>query len=130
MNQKLVDTIGFGFLLWLIGYFMGFFIITIPGYPQIMTAPVILTAFSLAVGLVTAAFAYVRFRKRREISWLYAFLVGIAWTILAIVLDFIFIVLLFNAPNYYRPHIFIYYAFTLVVPSAVAKYSSRQFSRE
>ncbi len=130
MNQKLVDTIGFGFLLWLIGYFMGFFIITIPGYPEIMTIPVILTAFSLAVALVTAAFTYVRFRKRREVSWLYAFLVGITWTILAIVLDFIFIVLLFNAPSYYRPHIFTYYAITLVVPSAVAKYSSRQFSRE
>jgi len=130
MNQELVDTIGFGFLLWLIGYFMGFFIITIPGYPEIMTIPVILTAFSLAVALVTAAFAYVRFRKRREVSWLYAFLVGIAWTTLAIVLDFIFIVLLFNAPSYYRPHIFIYYAITLVVPSAVSKYSSRQFSRE
>jgi len=130
MNQKLVDTIGFGFLMWLIGYFMGFFIITIPGYPEVMTIPVILTAFSLAVGLVTAAFAYVRFRKRREVSWIYAFLVGITWTILAIILDFILIVLLFNAPSYYRSHIFIYYAITLVVPSAVAKYSSRQFSRE
>lgn len=126
MNQQFTDTVGFGFLLWFIGYLMGFFIITIPGYPEIMMNPMILAPFSLLGGFVTAAFAYIRFRKRAKVNWQYALLLGISWSAVAVILDFIFIVLLFNAQGYYRLHIFIYYAITLVVASASAKYSSQR----
>lgn len=124
MNQQFTDTVGFGFLLWFIGYLMGFFIITIPGYPEIMMNPIILVPFSLLGALVTAAFAYIRFRKRAEVNWRYASLVGISWTAVAVILDFVFIVLLFNASSYYRLHIFIYYAITFIVASTSTKYSS------
>jgi uncharacterized membrane protein YfcA len=116
-----MDTLGMGFLVWLIGYAAGFFIITLPGYPDIMLNPIVLVSFSLLVILLTAAVAFLRFRKRRRVSWVYAFAVGVGWLAVALVLDFLFIVLMFNALSYYRFHIFVYYALTLSTPTIAAR---------
>ena len=44
--------------------------------------------------------------------------VGIAWTVLAVVLDYLFIVLLFKA-SYYGPDVFVDYALTFIIPVGV-----------
>lgn len=124
-RQLIVDTLGMGFLVWFIGYGAGFFIITIPGYPGIMLNPIVLISFSLLGILLTAAVAFLRFRKRQRVSWSYALAVGVGWLGVALVLDFLFIVLLFNAWSYYRPHIFVYYALTLLTPTVGSRYFSR-----
>jgi uncharacterized membrane protein YfcA len=125
MRQLMLDTFGIGFLLWLVGYVAGFFIITIPGYAGIMLNPIVLGAFSLLVILLTAALAFLRFRKRAGVRWAYAIVVGVSWLAVAVVFDFLFIVLLFNAWAYYRPHIFVYYGLTLLTPMVAARYFSR-----
>ena len=71
--------------------------------------------------------AFLRFRKRQRVSWAYAFAVGAGWLTVALVLDFLFIVIMFNAWSYYRPHIFVYYALTLSTPT-VAGGTSEQNS--
>ncbi len=114
-----------GFLVWFIGYVAGFFIITIPGYPEIMLNPIVLGAFSLLVLLLTASVAFLRFRSRPKITWAYAIVVGMSWLATAVVFDFMFIALLFKAWAYYRPHIFVYYGITLLTPIIAARYFSR-----
>jgi hypothetical protein len=105
-----------GFGVWLIGYTAGFYIITLPDYPAVMQQPATLLGFGLVAGLVTTGLAWWRLRGRGPISWRYALAVGASWLGVAVVCDFLFIVLLFHAWSYYRLDIGVYYAVTLVAP--------------
>jgi len=121
LNRKLVDTLFTGILVWAIGYAMGFYIITIPGYPDVMMQPSVLIGVSAVGILVTGGIAYLRFRRRSGLGWGYALVVGASWLVVALVFDFLFIVLLFGAYGYYRPHILVYYLLTLIVPTIVVR---------
>lgn len=121
MNSKWIDTLLLGIAVWAIGYGMGFYIVTIPGYPEVMDQPSMLLSMGAVGTLVTGGIAYLRFRKRSRLSWKYAILVGGSWLALAVVLDFLFIVLLFDAHGYYRPHILLYYLLALTVPTIVVR---------
>jgi len=125
-RQTVVDTLGLGFLAWLIGYAMGFWIITLPGYPDVMQQPPMLAGFGLLIAAVTGGLAFWRFHARRGLSKRYAAAIGAAWLGVAVVGDFLFIVLLFNAWSYYRPDIALYYALTLIVPVVAAQLASRR----
>jgi hypothetical protein len=120
VRQTLVDTLGLGLLVWLIGYAMGFVIISLPGYPDVMQQPATLAGFGLLVGGLTGGLAYWRFHGRRGLSWRYAWTIGASWLAVAVVGDLLFIVLLFGAWNYYRLDIAVYYTLTLLVPSLAA----------
>src|SRR5262245_15946099 len=123
-RQALIDMLGLGLLLWALGYAMGFVIITLPGYPDVMLQPAMLAGFGLLVTAVTSGLAYWRFRGRGGISWAHAAAIGASWLGVAVVCDFLFIVLLFQAWNYYRPDVALYYAITLVAPALAAKAAS------
>ncbi|MFA5253424.1 MAG: hypothetical protein WC367_01990 [Methanoregula sp.] len=41
-----------------------------------------------------------------------------AWTVIAVVFDYLFIVLLFSA-TYYGPDVFVYYAITFLIPVCI-----------
>ncbi len=124
-QETLVDTLGLGFLVWLIGYAMGFVIITLPGYPDVMQRPPLLLVFALVGAAVTGGLAAWRFRGRRGLTWRYAWAIGLSWLGVAVVCDFLFIVLLFQAWSYYRLDIAVYYAVTLVAPAIAARLASR-----
>ena len=124
-RQVLADTLGLGFLVWALGYAMGFVIISLPGYPAVMQQPAMLLGFGLLIAAVTGGLATWRFRARRGLSWRYAAAIGASWLGIAVVCDFLFIVLLFGAWNYYRPDIAMYYALTLVVPPVAARLGAR-----
>lgn len=47
--------------------------------------------------------------------------VGLVWTIIAIIFDYLFIVQLFQA-IYYGPDVFLYYALTFIIPVGVGYY--------
>lgn len=49
---------------------------------------------------------------------------GVIWVLIAIVLDYLFIVLLFQA-NYYGPDVFVYYALTFLIPVGVGLFLNR-----
>ena len=50
--------------------------------------------------------------------------VGVAWMLIAIVLDYLFIVLLFKA-SYYGADVFVYYVLTFLIPVGVGLYLGR-----
>jgi len=76
LNSKLIDTLFTGIVVWAIGYAMGFYIVTIPGYPEVMMQPSMLVGMSAVVILVTGGITYLRFRKRSGLGWRYALVVG------------------------------------------------------
>jgi hypothetical protein len=50
--------------------------------------------------------------------------VGVAWALIAVVLDYLFIVLLFQA-TYYGFDVFVYYGMTFLIPVGVGLYLIR-----
>jgi len=121
LNDRLIDTLFRGIVVWAIGYAMVYYIVTIPGYPRVMVQPPVLVGMSAGITMVTGGIAYLRFRRRPGLGWKYASLVGGSWLAVALVFDFLLIVLLFGAYGYYRPHIVVYYLLTLIVPTIVVR---------
>ena len=115
MKQIIKDTAGLGTALWLIGYLASLVLFMSP-YAGIM-GWILLIVFTP----VTIAIVFWWFRKREGLPLKYFAEVGIAWVIIAIVLDYLFIVLLFQA-TYYGIDVFIYYTVTFLIPVGVGYY--------
>jgi hypothetical protein len=120
MKQWITDTAGLGMALWLIGYLASLVLFFTP-YAGVM-GWILFVVFTP----VTIAIAWWWFRKRDGLTLRYYAGVGLAWMLIAIVLDFLFIVLLFQAAAYYGPDIFVYYAVTLLIPVGVGLYLNRR----
>lgn len=107
--QRVTDTLGLCFFLWFIGYITSiilYFIVPsdIPGWILFVLFTPLLIAITLA-----------RFRKRSLLLRYYV-IIAVIWTGIAIVSDFLFIVLLFKPENYYHASVFVYYLETFLVP--------------
>jgi hypothetical protein len=111
MMQRIKDTAGAGILLWLIGYLASLALFFSP-FAGIM-GWVLIAIFTP----VTIAITWWWFTGR-DLSLSYYAGVGIAWTAVAVVLDYLFIVLLFHTA-YYGPDVFVYYALTFLIPVGV-----------
>lgn len=109
MNKQLIkDSFGWGFLLWLIGYILGFLFFAF--VPPAMIGWVI-----MPIG--TAITLWVLFKKIKIDNFL---LLAIIWTIIAIVLDYFFIVkALKPADGYHKLDVYLYYALTFILPLIV-----------
>jgi uncharacterized membrane protein len=112
MNRQLLkDSLGWGFILWLIGYVLGivlFFVL-----PSSLIGWVI-----MPIGLVVTLWVLMR---RVKVNLLHHFVVlaGV-WTVIAVVFDYIFIVKTFSPPDgYYKLDVYLYYVLTFATPLAV-----------
>jgi hypothetical protein len=118
MKQWIKDTAGLGVVLWLIGYLASLVLFFSP-YAGIM-GWILLAVFTP----VTIAVTWWWFRQRERLPLQYYACVGVAWTLIAIVLDYLFIVLMFQA-TYYESDVFVYYAVTFLIPVGVGLYLNR-----
>jgi hypothetical protein len=108
MNKSFIkDAFGWGFMLWLIGYALGMVFFSL--VPLNMIGWVI-----LPIG--TAITLWVLFKKTSGADPKYYAFVGLAWLVLTIVLDWLFLVKAFKVTGYYKPSVFVYYALMLVLP--------------
>jgi hypothetical protein len=118
-REKIIDTLGLGFILWLAGYLS-----SIPLYflvPKVILGWVLFAAFTP----VTLYVAYWRFHKR-ELPVGYYLIVAIVWTLIAISFDYVFIVTLLNAKDYYKMDVFVYYATIFIIPMLIgARYAKK-----
>jgi hypothetical protein len=119
MKQLLKDTAGLGIVLWLIGY-LASLVLFISSFAPLM-GWILIIVFTP----VTIAITFWWFRERDGLDLKYFAGVGIAWVIIAVVLDYLFIVLLFSA-TYYGIDVFIYYALTFLIPTGVGWYLIRK----
>jgi len=111
MNRQLLkDSVGWGFLLWFIGYILGIvlFMVVPPTMIGWVLSP-IATLFTL----------WVLLKKIKSNKFNYYVMLGIVWTIIAVVFDYAFIVTLFKSTNYYKLDIYVYYAVMLFLPILV-----------
>ncbi len=118
MRQVLKDTAGLGIFFWLAGYLAGIVLFFTPWKPVmgwILTG--VFTPFTIAV-------TWWWFRKR-ELPLCYYGGTGVAWAVIAIVLDCVFIVLLLGNGAYYQPHVILYYILTFLIPVGVGAYLNR-----
>ena len=113
--QWIKDTAGLGTAFWLMGYLASLVLFFTP-YAGIM-GWILLAVFTP----VTIVITWWWFNQRTSLSLQYYAGVGIAWMLIAVVLDYLFIVLLFNA-TYYDPDVFVYYAVTFLIPPGVGLY--------
>jgi len=117
MKAWIRDTAGLGTALWLLGYLASLMLFFTPfagNMGWILTA--VFTPVTLAV-------TWWWFRGR-ALPLTYFAGVGIAWTAIAVLLDYLFIVRLFQAP-YYGPDVYLYYALTFLIPVGVGLYLTR-----
>ncbi len=110
-RQVLRDGLGWGVALWLIGYVLG--IVLFPVVPTSAIGWVI-----MPVGI--AVTLWVLLRKVRADSFRYLLALSVAWTLIAIAFDYVFLVRLFEpADGYYKLDVYLYYALTFALPLAV-----------
>lgn len=120
MQQVLKDILGLGTLFWLIGYLAGMLLFFTPfsgSMGWIML--VVFTPFTIVV-------TWWWFRQREHLSLQYYAGVGVAWMLIAVVLDELFIVTLFKSATYYALDVFLYYAVMFVIPIGVGLYLDRE----
>jgi hypothetical protein len=106
--QFLKDMVGWGFLLWLIGYLLG--ILLFPFVPPNMIGWVI-----MPIGIIITL--WVLLKKIKTSSIRYYLKLAIVWTLMAIVFDYFFLVKVFKpADGYYKLDVYLYYLLTFVLP--------------
>ncbi|MFA6475715.1 MAG: hypothetical protein WCV88_06025 [Patescibacteria group bacterium] len=115
MNKQLLkDTLGWGFILWLIGYALGIVLF-------FMVPPEILGWVIMPIGI--AITLLILFKKIKSQDWMHYVWLAVSWTIIAIVCDYLLLVKLFQpADGYYKLDVYIYYAVTFVLPLLVGWY--------
>ena len=100
-----------GFILWLMGYVAGivlFFVVPKDYIGWVITP--LATVFTIWVLMYKV--------KRPELMCYFG--TGFVWTVMAIVLDYVFNVVLFKIGNsYYQPDVFLYYLLTFTLPIMV-----------
>jgi len=120
MQQWIKDTAGLGTFFWLLGYVTSLALFFSPYAAQM--GWILIAVFTP----VTIAITWWWF-KGRDLPLPYFVKTGIAWVAIAIVLDYLFIVLLFAA-TYYGIDVFIYYALTFFIPVGVGLFLARNQS--
>jgi uncharacterized membrane protein len=112
MNKQLLkDTLGWGFILWLIGYVLG--IVLFPVVPTSIIGWVI-----MPIGVLVTL--WVLFKKVKGDSLNYYLIVAVSWTLIAVVFDYFFLVKTFKpADGYYKLDVYLYYVLTFLLPIIV-----------
>lgn len=110
-KQVLKDTLGWGFLLWLFGYVLGFLFFAV--VPANMIGYVI-----TPIGVVVTL--RVLYKKINSTTLSYYLKLSVAWTLIAIICDYFFLVqVLHPADGYYKFDVYLYYATTFALPLIV-----------
>ena len=107
-KQFLREALGWGFILWLIGYALGFvFFAFVP--------PALIGWVIMPIGIVIALL--VAFKKVKGVGPKYYLGVAAAWTLIAVVFDYLFLVMVLKpADGYYKLDVYLYYILTFLIP--------------
>jgi hypothetical protein len=112
MNKQLYNNaLGWGFILWLIGYALGILLFAV-------VPPSLIGWIITPIGIVITL--WVLFKKVKGDTSQYYVILAVSWTLIAIVLDYLAIVKLFKpADGYYKFDVYLYYILTFALPLIV-----------
>ncbi len=111
-KRKLIDTLGYGLILWLIGFALGMLL-----FPFVPVSLIGLPILAVLIP-VTIFVAYKRFKKISAPSSYYL-LVAVVWVLFPVILDYLFLVKAFNVQNYYDLDLIVYYISTFLIPLVI-----------
>jgi len=110
-KQFLKDTLGWGIILWLVGYILGFIFFTF------LSANTIGWAI-MPIGIIITL--WVLCKRIKNQSFTYYVFIALIWTLIAIVFDYTFLVqMLKPADGYYKLDVYLYYILTFALPLVV-----------
>jgi hypothetical protein len=116
-RQFVKDALGWGLILWFIGYILGIILIFI-------LSPALIGWVIMPVGLSITL--WVLLKKVKYDNFKSYGLLAFVWTSIAIVFDYIFIVKAFNpSDGYYKPDVYVYYTLTFIVPLIIGWWKIR-----
>ena len=111
VSEKVKNMLFWGFILWFAGYIASiilFFVVPKEYIGWVITP----------LAIVFTIWVLIHKVKRPELMCYFG--TGLIWTIMAVALDFFFIVLLLNAGiAYYKPDVLLYYFLTFILPIVV-----------
>lgn len=111
-----LNTIFWGAVLWLIGYALGFLFFAF--VPKGMIG-----WYIMPFGIVLTL--WVLFKKIRRDSFTHYVGLGLIWALMAIVLDYLFLVRMLQATDYYKLDVYLYYVLTFALPLIFGWYKMR-----
>ncbi len=116
----LKDALGWGIVLWLVGYMLGivFFFI----FP-----PVLIGWMIMPIG--TLMTLWILLKKIKGKNTAYYVWVGIVWMFIAVAFDYFFIVKAMNTNSYYKFDVYLYYTLTLALPVIVGWWKAKKTTR-
>jgi hypothetical protein len=110
-KQLLKDSLGWGVILWLIGYILGIVLF--------MLVPTSIVGWVI-MPIGVAITLWVLLKKIKSNSVQYYLKLSIVWTIVAIILDYFLLVKVFKpVGGYYKPDVYLYYTLTFALPLIV-----------
>lgn len=110
-RQLLKDTLGWGLFLWFVGYILGIILF-------MLVPPSLLGWIIMPIGI--ALTLWVLFKKIASRKLNYYFFLAVAWMLIAVVFDYLFLVRVFQpADGYYKMDVYLYYALTFFLPLLV-----------
>jgi hypothetical protein len=118
--EKVKNMLFWGFILWLVGYIAGFilFFVVPKDYIGWVITP-----------LATIFTIWVLVKKVKRPEMMCYFGTGLIWTLMAVTLDYLFIVMLLKTGiTYYKPDVFLYYFLTATLPIVVGYYKYKHKS--
>jgi len=116
--QMLKSNLAWGFVLWLIGWVLGVVLFMTPLKP-------VMGWVIMPIGIIVTL--WVLLKKINRQQYLCYFGVAVIWTLMAILLDYLFNVLLFDiGASYYKLDIYVYYIITFILPLIVGAYKIRK----
>jgi len=109
MNTRLLkDSLGWGLILWLIGYILGFILFFV-------IDPSLMGWIIMPIGTILTLWVLLWKVKGETLG--YYFILAVVWTVLAVGLDYLFVVkALKPADGYYKPDVYVYYTLTFLLP--------------
>ena len=109
MDRQLTkDGLGWGFVLWLIGYVLG---IMLFAFVPANLIGWMITPVGVAITI------WVAFKRVSGKTLRYYSLVALIWLLIAVLGDYVFIVKAFKpADGYYKADVYLYYALTVAIP--------------
>ena len=108
-----LNTVLWGFLLWLFGYILGMIFFAFVPKNQIGW-------YISPLGIIATLWVLIKKIKRESFTCYIG--LGVIWTLIAIVLDYLFLVKLFHSADYYKIDVYCYYLTTFTLPLVVGWY--------
>ena len=119
-KQFYKDVLGWGFGLWLFGYLLGIALF-------VLVPPAMIGWIITPIGMLVSLRVLFKFLKSESLQHYFSIAVG--WTLIAIVFDYIFLVMFFHPTDgYYKLDVYLYYGLTFILPLIVGWYKNKKLN--